>query len=83
MSVRGAAALPAPVPIDRRRTAADLGFDRIYMNSLDAVGARDFVWNSLQLPHWSWRISADSQRSDPVGIRGGFVAERSVCRAAA
>ena len=39
----GAAALAGtPVPIDRRRTAADLGFDGIYANSLDAVSDRDF-----------------------------------------
>ena len=39
----GAAALAGtPVPIDRRRTAADLGFDAIYANSLDAVSDRDF-----------------------------------------
>ena len=39
----GAAALAGtPVPIDRRRTAEDLGFAAIYANSLDAVSARDF-----------------------------------------
>ena len=39
----GAAALAGtPVPIDRRQTAADLGFDAIYANSLDAVSDRDF-----------------------------------------
>ncbi|MAR07182.1 MAG: argininosuccinate lyase [Cyanobium sp. NAT70] len=39
----GAAALAGtPVPIDRRRTAEDLDFDRIYTNSLDAVSDRDF-----------------------------------------
>ena len=39
----GAAALAGtPVPIDRRRTAADLGFDDLYRNSLDAVSDRDF-----------------------------------------
>ena len=39
----GAAALAGtPVPIDRRRTAADLGFESIYANSLDAVSDRDF-----------------------------------------
>lgn len=39
----GAAALAGtPVPIDRRRTANDLGFDAIYANSLDAVSDRDF-----------------------------------------
>ena len=39
----GAAALAGtPVPIDRRRTAEDLGFAAIYANSLDAVSDRDF-----------------------------------------
>ena len=39
----GAAALAGtPVPIDRRRTAEDLGFTVIYANSLDAVSDRDF-----------------------------------------
>jgi argininosuccinate lyase len=41
---RGAAALAGtPVPIDRRATAAELGFDQIYANSLDAVSDRDFA----------------------------------------
>ena len=40
----GAAALAGtPVPIDRRSTAAALGFDGIYANSLDAVSDRDFT----------------------------------------
>ncbi|MFN7228331.1 MAG: argininosuccinate lyase [Synechococcaceae cyanobacterium] len=40
----GAAALAGtPVPIDRRRTAADLGFEDLYANSLDAVSDRDFA----------------------------------------
>jgi argininosuccinate lyase len=40
----GAAALAGtPVPIDRRRTADDLGFAAIYANSLDAVSDRDFA----------------------------------------
>ena len=40
----GAAALAGtPVPIDRRATAAELGFDQIYANSLDAVSDRDFA----------------------------------------
>ena len=39
----GAAALAGtPVPIDRRRTAEDLGFAAIYANRLDAVSDRDF-----------------------------------------
>ena len=39
----GAAALAGtPVPIDRRRTASELGFDAPYANSLDAVSDRDF-----------------------------------------
>jgi argininosuccinate lyase len=40
----GAAALAGtPVPIDRRVTAAELGFDAPYANSLDAVSDRDFA----------------------------------------
>ena len=40
----GAAALAGtPVPINRRHTAAALGFDQIYANSLDAVSDRDFA----------------------------------------
>ena len=39
----GAAALAGtPVSIDRRMTAAALGFEGIYLNSLDAVSDRDF-----------------------------------------
>ena len=39
----GSAALAGtPVPINRRQTARDLGFDAIYANSLDAVSDRDF-----------------------------------------
>jgi len=44
----GAAALAGtPYPIDRRMTAASLGFDRPMANSLDAVSARDFVLEYL------------------------------------
>jgi argininosuccinate lyase len=44
ISPLGAAALAGtPVPIDRRHTAATLGFDAIYANSLDAVSDRDFA----------------------------------------
>ena len=40
----GAAALAGtPVPIDRRHTAAALGFADLYDNSLDAVSDRDFA----------------------------------------
>ena len=40
----GAAALAGtPVPIDRRHTAAALGFEAVYANSLDAVSDRDFA----------------------------------------
>ena len=40
----GAAALAGtPVPINRRSTAAALGFEGIYANSLDAVSDRDFA----------------------------------------
>ena len=40
----GAAALAGtPVPIDRRHSAATLGFEAIYANSLDAVSDRDFA----------------------------------------
>jgi len=44
ISPLGAAALAGtPVPIDRRHTAATLGFEAIYANSLDAVSDRDFA----------------------------------------
>jgi argininosuccinate lyase len=44
ISPLGAAALAGtPVPIDRRQTAAELGFEAIYANSLDAVSDRDFA----------------------------------------
>ena len=48
VSPLGAAALAGTaVPIDRRRTAADLGFADIYRNSLDAVSDRDFAVDFL------------------------------------
>jgi len=44
----GAAALAgSPFPIDRRRTAAELGFDRPTANSMDSVAARDFALEAL------------------------------------
>ena len=44
----GAGALAGtPFPIDRRQTAAALGFDRPCANSLDAVSARDFALEFL------------------------------------
>jgi len=44
VSPLGAAALAGtPLPIDRRGTAADLGFEGLYANSLDAVSDRDFT----------------------------------------
>lgn len=44
----GAAALAGtPVPIDRRQTAAELGFEAIYANSLDAVSDRDFAVETM------------------------------------
>jgi argininosuccinate lyase len=55
----GAAALAGtPVPIDRRATAQELGFEAIYANSLDAVSDRDFAVEfmaaaSLVLAHLS------------------------------
>jgi argininosuccinate lyase len=60
----GAAALAGtPVPIDRRATAAELGFAAIYANSLDAVSDRDFAVEfmaaaSLVLAHLS-RLSEE------------------------
>jgi argininosuccinate lyase len=60
----GAAALAGtPVPIDRRQTAAELGFEAIYANSLDAVSDRDFAVEfmaaaSLVLAHLS-RLSEE------------------------
>ncbi|KEF42398.1 MAG: argininosuccinate lyase [Cyanobium sp. CACIAM 14] len=44
----GAAALAGtPVPIDRRQTAEELGFEAIYSNSLDAVSDRDFTVETM------------------------------------
>jgi argininosuccinate lyase len=44
LSPLGAAALAGtPFPIDRDATAAELGFDAPYPNSMDAVSDRDFV----------------------------------------
>ncbi len=44
----GAAALAgSPFPIDRRRTAQALGFDRPTANSMDSVAARDFALEAL------------------------------------
>jgi argininosuccinate lyase len=44
----GAAALAgSPFPIDRRNTAAALGFDRPTANSLDSVSDRDFALEAL------------------------------------
>ena len=44
LSPLGAAALAGtPVPIDRRQTSSELGFEGIYANSLDAVSDRDFA----------------------------------------
>ena len=60
----GAAALAGtPVPIDRRQTAAALGFASLYANSLDAVSDRDFAVEfmaaaSLVLVHLS-RLSEE------------------------
>ena len=60
----GAAALAGtPVPIDRRQTAAELGFAALYANSLDAVSDRDFAVEfmaaaSLVLVHLS-RLSEE------------------------
>ena len=46
----GAAALAGTsFPIDRRRTAAELGFDRPMANSLDAVSDRDFAIEFLSV----------------------------------
>ncbi|MFZ8890285.1 MAG: argininosuccinate lyase [Pseudomonadales bacterium] len=55
----GAAALAGTTfPINRERTAALLGFDRVVENSLDAVGDRDFAmeftaWASITMVHLS------------------------------
>ena len=64
ISPLGAAALAGTsVPIDRRQTAKELGFEEIYSNSLDAVSDRDFVvefvsTSSLIMVHLS-RISEE------------------------
>jgi argininosuccinate lyase len=48
VSPLGAGALAgAGYPLDREATAADLGFDGVTANSLDAVGDRDFVVETL------------------------------------
>ncbi len=48
ISPLGAGALAgAGYPLDRAATAADLGFDGVTANSLDAVGDRDFVAETL------------------------------------
>ncbi len=48
VSPLGAGALAgAGYPLDRAATAADLGFDGVTANSLDAVGDRDFVVETL------------------------------------
>ena len=53
VSPLGAAALAGtPVPIDRRQTAAALGFAEIYHNSLDAVSDRDLPSSFWRQPAW-------------------------------
>ncbi len=52
-----------PFPIDRRALAADLGFAGITLNSMDAVGDRDFIaeflfWAALTMIHLS-RLAED------------------------
>jgi len=48
VSPLGSGALAGAVyPLDREATAADLGFDGVTANSLDAVGDRDFVVETL------------------------------------
>ena len=48
VSPLGAGALAgAGYPLDREATAAELGFDGVTANSLDAVGDRDFVVETL------------------------------------
>ncbi len=64
ISPLGAAALAGTsVPIDRRFTASELGFTKIYANSLDAVSDRDFAvefasTSSLLMVHLS-RLSEE------------------------
>ncbi len=59
ISPLGAAALAGTsLPIDRRQTALELGFDDIYRNSLDAVSDRDFAvefagFSALVMAHMS------------------------------
>jgi argininosuccinate lyase len=48
VSPLGSGALAGPgYPLDRETTAAELGFDGVTANSLDAVGDRDFVVETL------------------------------------
>ena len=48
VSVLGAGALAgSSLPLDPRLTAAELGFDAVFENSLDAVADRDFVADTL------------------------------------
>jgi argininosuccinate lyase len=60
----GAGALAGnPFAVDRRALAAELGFDRVSANSVDAVGERDYVveflaWATLVQVHLS-RLSED------------------------
>jgi argininosuccinate lyase len=48
VSVLGAGALAgSSLPLDPAATAADLGFSRVFENSLDAVGSRDHIAEAL------------------------------------
>ncbi|UOQ43685.1 argininosuccinate lyase [Halobacillus salinarum] len=84
----GAAALAGtPYPIDRAMTAEELGFDRVYPNSLDAVSDRDFILEflsdaSILITHIS-RLSEElvlwsSQEFDFIELDDAFCTGSSI-----
>ncbi len=54
-------------PTDRGMVAAELGFERVAPNSMDAVANRDFVLDHLGAPRPAPRTSAASARSSSCG----------------
>ena len=73
VSPLGAGALAgAGYPLDRETTAAELGFDGVTANSLDAVADRDFVVEVLA------RGGARDGAPEPPGRGGHLVVEPAV-----